>query len=747
MSDILVPSMQSGQNPLRGRGVSQNPSPAELSLHPRTENDEMLTTIDELNVEINFLDRENRQLRGLLEFNQQLQSVIDTFVAAQMGANMIQRILDCEFVGIFRRDRDENRLEMLTAVGEEAVKIREKLGDRWERFPHSMTGGLIGQALRLRKIQLSVDVDPTLELLQASGRPFRSLIAAPLVANGHLEGAILIADTAAQKFLRADLAFVENICSNLMFAWERIGFDEQQIDILESIATISSNFKRQRSQFNFLKEIACLTRKSSRARMTICALYEDPDWVIQADGIVDSRLMQQNSGLARFLLEILNSGIPIRMADLRRDPRTIELDIEDSNLRALLACPFTVNGMAGGVLMALGVDNNLFFTEKDERLIGLLAANASITVNRFLTEVELNETLTNLKIVHNLSLDIARSRNLQDAIHTVALKAGFLFEARSGGLVLVDPNTGRLGTGVHFPANNPDVAQPDDTILAAIETKEKQEIPGSETYIHVYPIMTQEVCYGALWLELPFVGPRYGSREDKIQTLIKQTAVALESAIRMHELSSTYRKLETTLNKQKTTWDAMIRGFVQALDARELETANHSARIAELAWMIGREMGYKGQDLQDLIDGALLHDIGKIGIEDSILSNTGPLNLNEKKKMREHVAIGEKIVRDIPGMAGAAEIIANYHELWNGSGYPRGKEGQLIPKLARIVTVADVYDAMTNDRPYRSAMPPEEVVDYLKEHAGILYDSTVVAALLKVLASREFGNRADDATK
>jgi len=297
-----------------------------------------------------------------------------------------------------------------------------------------------------------------------------------------------------------------------------------------------------------------------------------------------------------------------------------------------------------------------------------------------------------------------------------------------------------LGARVYFPDDDPEMTYPEVAISKAIESREKQEIPGSETYINIYPMMTQEICYGALWLELPFVGSRYLSREDKIQALIKQTAVALESSIRLHEISNTYKKLETTLYKQKSTWDAMIQGFVQALDKHEHETANHSFRIAKLSWLVGREMGFKGQNLQDLKDGALLHDIGKMGIKDAILANKGPLSPDEIEKMREHVTIGSKIVQDIPGMEGAAEIIANYHELWNGSGYPNGKEGQFIPKLARIVTVADVFDAMTCDRPYRAALPRDEVLHYIKTQAGILFDPSVVSALINVLSSQEYSS-------
>ena len=731
MNEFMVPGMQYNKGNLPLKGLNQTLHPVELSQPPAHQKEE------ELLKELTALEHENRQMHGLLEFNHQIQSAIDIFVAAQLAANMVQRILRCGFVGIFLHDREKGRLVMLTAVGPEAQKIRDKLGDRWERFPHSLTGGLMGQAIRLRKIQVGTEPDPTLELLEAGSKPFRSLMAAPLMASGHLEGVLLITDPNPHQFILSDQAFVENICANLMISWERIDYDTKQIDLLQSIATLSANYNPLVSNFTFLKEIARISRQATHARMAVCALYEDPDWKIQADGEVDQRLLAQNSGLTYMLSEILNSDIPMRISDVKRDPRTADLDIEDSCLRSMVACPFSVKNLAGGVVMALGGENNTVFTEKEERLISLLAANASMTVNRFITDIELNDTLTNLKIIHNLSLDIAKSRNLHDAIQAVVVKAGTLFEARSCGLVLVDPNTGGIGVNVTIPEGDPDITHPEAAVLLAIETKEKQEIPGSETYKNIYPIMTQEICYGALWLELPFAGPRYLNREDKIQALIKQTAVALESSIRLHEISNTYRKLETTLNNQKSTWDAMIRGFVQALDARELETANHSARIAELAWTIGREMGLKGQDLQHIKDGALLHDIGKIGIEDTILSNTGPLNPNEKKKMREHVGIGANIVRDIPGMEGAAEIIANYHELWNGSGYPNGKEGQLIPTLARIVTVADVFDAMTNDRPYRSAMPTDNVIAYLKQQAGILYDPNVVDALVKVLSASQ----------
>jgi HD-GYP domain-containing protein (c-di-GMP phosphodiesterase class II) len=156
---------------------------------------------------------------------------------------------------------------------------------------------------------------------------------------------------------------------------------------------------------------------------------------------------------------------------------------------------------------------------------------------------------------------------------------------------------------------------------------------------------------------------------------------------------------------------------------------------------VSRRLEVSAEDLGPLLQAASLHDIGKAAIPDSILDKPGPLNGEEWAFMRTHTVIGERILTAAPALIEAARLVRSSHERWDGSGYPDGLAGQMIPLGARIISVCDAYDAMASDRPYRSRMSPEVALEELRRCAGSQFDPVVVAALAAVLAERTLAER------
>src|SRR6185503_9023285 len=146
---------------------------------------------------------------------------------------------------------------------------------------------------------------------------------------------------------------------------------------------------------------------------------------------------------------------------------------------------------------------------------------------------------------------------------------------------------------------------------------------------------------------------------------------------------------------------ATLRALAGALEARDVETAGHSDRVVAYSLRLGRELGLSHKDLIALEQGALLHDIGKIGVRDSILLKTGALTEQERDEMREHINHGLRIINGIDFLKGAAPVVGEHHEKYDGTGYPLGLRAEMIHINARIFAVADAFDAITSDRPYR----------------------------------------------
>ena len=181
-------------------------------------------------------------------------------------------------------------------------------------------------------------------------------------------------------------------------------------------------------------------------------------------------------------------------------------------------------------------------------------------------------------------------------------------------------------------------------------------------------------------------------------------------------------------------------GLVEALTERDRYTGAHSESVVQLAVCVGRGLALSDEEIEQVRMGALLHDIGKVGIPDDILHKAGGLDEDEWRVMRQHPEIGERILRAIPGYGGVARVVRHEHERFDGSGYPDGLVGDQIPIGARIILACDAYHAMTSDRPYRAAMPHGEALRELTEGAGTQFDPEVTEVLIGTLyGSRQMG--------
>ncbi len=202
--------------------------------------------------------------------------------------------------------------------------------------------------------------------------------------------------------------------------------------------------------------------------------------------------------------------------------------------------------------------------------------------------------------------------------------------------------------------------------------------------------------------------------------------LALFPLILVHVSFRGYVKLQTEARK---TFERIS----DLLDARDHYTAVHSLEVAELAVKIGWEMGLGQKEIEQIEIAARVHDIGKVAIPDSILLKPGKLSEDEWKKMREHPVISAELISGLEIYAPVADAVRHEHEKWNGTGYPSGLKGKEIPLLARIIAAADIYNALTTDRPYRKAFSRDDTIRMIRDMTEVELDPTVAAALLRVI--------------
>jgi putative nucleotidyltransferase with HDIG domain len=213
--------------------------------------------------------------------------------------------------------------------------------------------------------------------------------------------------------------------------------------------------------------------------------------------------------------------------------------------------------------------------------------------------------------------------------------------------------------------------------------------------------------------ELVVAKQRY---ENHLEELVEQRTAELDQAL--GSLENAYR--------------STLRALTAALETRDAETHGHSERVVTFSLRLGREYGLSGPQMKSLEFGSLLHDIGKIGVPDAILRKPAKLTDEEWVRMREHPMHGQQILRGIKFLEGAARVVAQHHEKWDGSGYPLGLKAEEIDICARIFSVADAFDAITSDRVYRQGRPYEAAAQELDEWADHQFDPKVVEAFHRV---------------
>ncbi len=220
--------------------------------------------------------------------------------------------------------------------------------------------------------------------------------------------------------------------------------------------------------------------------------------------------------------------------------------------------------------------------------------------------------------------------------------------------------------------------------------------------------------------------PLAPAHSDELALAYRRLNAAYEQTLRYAEdVRHLYQRMQRAICQS-------LLGLANALEAKDPYTRGHSERVGHWSRELAATLGLPGPEVESVGQAGLLHDIGKIGVPEAVLGRRGPLDTGEWVQMRQHPLIGAQIIAPFEFLASGAQAIRHHHERWDGSGYPDGLAGEAIPLGARIVAVADVYDALTSTRPYRSAMSAAEAQEYLLAEADRTLDQQLVTALVRL---------------
>ena len=259
----------------------------------------------------------------------------------------------------------------------------------------------------------------------------------------------------------------------------------------------------------------------------------------------------------------------------------------------------------------------------------------------------------------------------------------------------------------------------------------------------VVPMLMGEEALGGIMVYSQFARQWNEDEIRLLSLLANQTAIAIENT-RLFKAEHTIRKraeslhLQTIQQAQDLTlaYDATIEGWSRALDLRDKETEEHTLRVTNLTLQLAQAVGVSDSELIHIRRGALLHDIGKMGISDDVLHKSGELSDEEWTMMRRHPQLAYEMLSPIAYLLPALDIPYCHHEKWDGSGYPRGLKGEEIPLAARIFSIVDVFDALTSDRPYRPAWTMKKAVAYIRQQAGLYFDPKIVNVFIELIRKK-----------
>ncbi len=444
----------------------------------------------------------------------------------------------------------------------------------------------------------------------------------------------------------------------------------------------------------------------------------------------------------------IRSGFPVVIADLKEEAEAMLWRTAlVQGFQASAAFPLINRDRPFGVLNLYSDQTGLFTPERVQFLQSFVNQAAAALENARLLE-EAERSASEFSVLYETANDLALERDLPRLLQTIIGRATQLLNASGGSIFLYDParndlelaveknlaleNGGRIQMGEGFVGR---VAKAGQSLIVenygAWSGRAARFANLVLSAVAGVPMLHSGQLIGVLTVaERGDSKRKFTEADSRLLTLFAaQAASAVHNAKLLNDLQRSNADLALA-------YDSTLEGWSNFLDLKDRETEGHSRRVTEITLRLAQAMGiHDANTLLHIRRGALLHDIGKMGVRDAVLLKTGSLNDEEWTAMRRHPVYAYNMLSPIPFLRPALDIPYCHHEHWDGRGYPRGLKGEQIPLAARIFAVVDAWDALRSDRPYRKGWPEEEVRAHLSTAAGTHFDPQVVDAFLKLLRS------------
>jgi PAS domain S-box-containing protein/putative nucleotidyltransferase with HDIG domain len=627
----------------------------------------------------------------------------------------------------------------------EAMQIVIPLG-------HGVTGRVAADG-RPRRIADATREPDYLDLKSA----MRSELCAPLKTGERVIGVVNTESALLNAFSEDDERLLLTVAGQLATAIEglrRAAAERERVRELETLAQVSAALRVAQTRVEMLpivlEQLADLLKADGTALAMRDAVSGETVVELGRGRATDMTGIRLAPG-AGISGQVINTGQPYLNDDARADPRFPHTPAS-GDLRAVACVPLMAQEQAIGALWVgrhePGWAGRGGFGPGEVRLLSAIAEMAANAIHRAALHEQTERRLEYLAALRTVDVAISSSLDVRVTLGVLLDQTMTQLRVNAAAILLLNPALQTLdyAAGRGFGGNGitrshlrlgecqagraalerrttylPNLAEATTFVRAGLLAGEN-----FVTYCAT-PLIAKGNVIGVL--EVFHRAPLSPDQEwlDFLEALAGQAAIAVENARLFESLQRS--NLDLSL-----AYDATIAGWSRALDLRDHETEGHTQRVTELTERLARAMGLGEAELVHVRRGALLHDIGKMGVPDSILLKAGPLTDDEWKVMRLHPQLASEMLSPIAYLRPALDIPHYHHEKWDGTGYPRGLKAEQIPLAARLFAVVDVWDALRSDRPYRKGWPEDKVLEHIRSLAGTHFDPQAVEAFLKLAA-------------
>ena len=671
---------------------------------------------------------------------------------AQAGLDHIRNLVPCQRASVTLFDFEKGIANILALNSDDDTPFKQN-----ERIPLDYFGVISelrqGESRVIPDLRSFPECTPIETQLLSKG--FRTIANLPLISQEKLIGSLNLGAIEPGAFAVEHVEIAQELADSLAVAIQNVLLfqeTQQQAQMMLGLYETALSISGVLGIDILMDRLSEQVHKLLSPDTFLVALCEGEEVFVpfvQEDGRplldwVGSRFSLDQGGLTGW---VIRTGQPVLVGDMEKDDLPVKPKHGTRPARSWLGVPMVGrDGVAGALSVqsfqphafnnrhlhfmeslaaqvAIGLENTRLF-EEIERQLRRLQALQSID-RSILGSVDLALTMDIVltQVLSQLNVDAADILLFNLNTHTLDFAAGHGF--RTNALQHTHLRLGEGGAGR---------AAQERTIYSISDLNQhhtgflRSPLFREERFIENYavPLITKGQLKGVM--EIFHRSPLHPDQNwlEFLKALAGQAAIAIDNA----EL---FANLQIANDELLQAYDSTIEGWSHALDLRDRETEGHSQRVTELTLRLARAYGLGEKDLVHIRWGALLHDIGKMGIPDSILLKPGPLTPEEWETMHRHPVHAYEFIFPIHYLRPALEIPYCHHEKWDGSGYPRGLKGEEIPLSARLFAVVDVWDALRSDRPYRKAWSPEEALAHIKEQANKHFDPQVVELFLQIL--------------